>query len=84
MDALTPWRPMRELETFRQRMDDMFERLTREFFGPGWRERPRREAEAWTPPIGSYIEDGSLVIKADLPGRPQRGLHLSAGESVDD
>ena len=27
MDALTRWRPMRELETIRQRMDDMFGRI---------------------------------------------------------
>jgi len=46
MKVLTPWRPRRELETLQQRMDDMWERLTREFFDPSWRERPRREAAA--------------------------------------
>lgn len=31
MAALTPWKPMRELETLSRRMDDMFNRLPREF-----------------------------------------------------
>ncbi|HEV8715938.1 MAG TPA: Hsp20/alpha crystallin family protein [Candidatus Binatia bacterium] len=78
MDALTPWRPMRELETLRQRMDDMFGRLTREFFGPGWRERPRGEAEAWTPAIECQIANGNLVVKADLPGIDPKEVTISA------
>ncbi|MBI3301195.1 MAG: Hsp20/alpha crystallin family protein, partial [Deltaproteobacteria bacterium] len=42
-----------------------------------WWDRPRGEAEAWTPPIGSYIENGSLVIKADLPGIDPKGVSIS-------
>ena len=30
MKALTPWRPRRELDTLSRRMDEMFDRLTRE------------------------------------------------------
>ncbi len=78
MDALTPWRPMRELETLSRRMDDMFGRLTRDFFGPGWRERPRGEAEAWTPPIECHVENGTLVVKADLPGIDPKEVTISA------
>jgi HSP20 family protein len=78
MDALTPWRPMRELETIRQRMDDMFGRLTREFFGPGWRERPSGEAAAWTPAIECQVANGNLVVKADLPGIDPKDVTISA------
>ena len=78
MDALTRWRPMRELETLQQRMDDMFERLTGQFFGPSWRERPRREAEAWTPAIECHVANGNLVVKADLPGIEPKDVTIAA------
>lgn len=78
MDALTRWKPMRELETLRQRMDDMFGQLTREFFGPGWRERPRGEAEAWTPAIECRVANGNVVVKADLPGIEPKEVAISA------
>jgi HSP20 family protein len=78
MNELTPWRPRRELETIRQRMDDMFERLTREFFGREWRERPRREAEAWTPVVECHVANSNLVVKADLPGIDPKEVTISA------
>jgi HSP20 family protein len=69
---------MRELETIRGRMDDMFDRLTREFFGPGWWDRPRESVEAWAPAIESHIENGNLVVKADLPGINPKEVTISA------
>jgi len=78
MDALTPWRPMRELATIRQRMDDMFDRLTGEFFGPSWWKQPRREAEAWAPAIECQVANGNLVVKADLPGIDPKEVTISA------
>lgn len=78
MDALTRWKPMRELETLRQRMDDMFGQLTREFFGPSGREHPRGEAAAWTPAIECQVAKGNLVVKADLPGIEPKDVTISA------
>jgi HSP20 family protein len=60
-----------------RRMDDMFDRLTREFFGPGWLERPRLEAEAWTPAIEGHVENGTLVVKVDLPGIDPKEVTIS-------
>lgn len=77
MNALTPWHPMRELETLSHRMDELFDRLTRQFFGPEWRERPTREAEAWVPAIECHIENGNLVVKADLPGIDPKDVSVS-------
>jgi HSP20 family protein len=77
MDALTPWRPLRELETIQRRMDDMFGRLTRQFFGRGWQERPGGDAEAWTPAIECHIENGNLIVKADLPGIDPKEVTIS-------
>jgi HSP20 family protein len=77
MDALTPWKPMRELATLSRRMDDIFNRLTREFFGPGWRERPPAEAVVWEPAIECHLEDGNLIVKTDLPGIEAKDVNIS-------
>jgi HSP20 family protein len=68
---------MRELDTIRQRMDNMLEQLTRQFFGPGRRERRGGEAEAWTPAIETHHENGNLVVKVDLPGIDPKEVSLS-------
>jgi HSP20 family protein len=78
MAALASWKPTRELETIQRGMDDMFDRLTREFFGPERWERPRERAEAWAPAIESHIENGNLVVKADLPGIDPKEVTISA------
>ncbi|MBI3304495.1 MAG: Hsp20/alpha crystallin family protein [Deltaproteobacteria bacterium] len=77
MRALTPWRPMRELENLYRSMDEMFERLTERFFGPGERERPLWGTEAWAPVIESHVENGNLVVKADLPGIDPKEVTIS-------
>lgn len=77
MDALTPWKPMRELETLSRRMDDMFDRLTREFFGPSWWDRPRMETATWEPAIECHLENGNLIVKVDLPGIEAKDVNIS-------
>lgn len=62
MRALTPWKPMREIEVMQRRTEDLFER----FFGPWNRERPVWNAETWTPAVESHMGNGDIVIKADL------------------
>jgi HSP20 family protein len=78
MSALVPWRPMREMDTLSRRMDDMFDRLTRDFFGAGWVERPRAEAAMrWEPAIECHLEAGNLIVKADLPGIDPKDVNVS-------
>jgi HSP20 family protein len=77
MDALTPWKPLRELDTLSRRMDEMFDRLTRGFFGPGWRERPREKAAEWDPAIECHLENGNLIVRADLPGVEAKDVNIS-------
>src|SRR5262245_25079132 len=57
MKSLTPWRPMRELETFERRMADLFDR----FWGPWERERSVWGPENWAPAIESKVENGNLI-----------------------
>jgi HSP20 family protein len=77
MKALTPWRPMRDLDTLRQHMDDLFERMSGRFFGPGERERSVWGTEALAPAIESHVDKDTLVIKADLPGIDPKEVSIS-------
>ncbi len=73
MRALTPWRPLREMETMQRRMEDMFERV----FGPWDRERPVWDTETLLPAIESRVSNGNIVVKADLPGIDPREVSIS-------
>ncbi len=75
MRTLAPWRPMRELAPLQHRMEELFDRLTEEFFGD-W-ERPFWKAEGWAPPIESHVENGNLVVKANLPGIDPKEVSIS-------
>lgn len=77
MRALIPWKSTRELETISRRMDDMFDRLTQDFFGPGWWERPREETTGWEPVIECHVENGNLIIRVDLPGVDAKDVNIS-------
>ena len=73
MKSLTPWRPARELEAFERRISDLFEH----FFGAGERERSIWGTEGWVPAIESKVDNGNLVIKADLPGIDPKEVSIS-------
>ena len=75
MKTLTPWQPMKELETLEQRMSDLFERFQDRFFG-GARERSAW-GESWAPAIESHVEKGELVVKVDLPGIDPKEVSIS-------
>ncbi len=63
MRALAPWRPFRELSLLHEDMGDLFSR----FFGEEeW--LPMVPWRLATPAIESFVRDGELVVRADLPG----------------
>lgn len=70
--ALTPWRP-RELSTLHQEIDDLFSH----FFGPDEPWFAGTWERSLTPVIESYVKDGELVVKADLPGIDPKDVELS-------
>lgn len=67
MGALLPWRPFRELERL-MRWETRFPRLFGEF---------EEAAEEIAPPIESYVKDGNLVIRADVPGLDPKNIEIS-------
>ena len=54
-------------------MNDLFER----FFGPREREHFFWGAEGWIPAIESKIENGNVIVKADLPGIDPKEVSIS-------
>jgi HSP20 family protein len=77
MKDLTPWRPMRELETIQRRMEELFERLSGRFFGPGERERSVWGTEDLIPALESHVDKDTLIVKADLPGIDPKEVSIS-------
>jgi HSP20 family protein len=71
MRSLTPWKPFQELEramrTWGSRFPRFFEGL---------------EEEEIMPPIESYIRDGNLVIRADVPGLEPKDIEISVLHDV--
>jgi HSP20 family protein len=65
------------LDTLRQHMDDLFERMSGRFFGPGERERSVWGTEGLAPAIESHVDKDTLVIKADLPGIDPKEVSIS-------
>jgi HSP20 family protein len=66
------------LERIERRMEDFFDRFFSEpFFRPLAWERPFWGAEAWAPAIESRVENGNLIVKADLPGIDPKEVSIS-------
>jgi HSP20 family protein len=67
---LKPWRPFRELASFRGDMEEMMRRFFSEPFGPLSR------AEEWQPSVDIAEKDGNIVVKAELPGLEVKDIDL--------
>jgi HSP20 family protein len=68
---LTPWRPFRELTTFRDEMDRIWDR----FFGELPSVEPFR-AE-WTPSLDVSETKDNFVVKAEVPGMDAKDIDIS-------
>lgn len=59
---LQMWSPFRELDQFRRNFDEMLDRAL-----GGWAPTEAIR-EMMRPPVESFVDDGKIVIRADLPG----------------
>ena len=58
-----PWIPFREMGELRRNIDEMLEHLRgRIGYSPG------SMSTAGKPPIESFVEEGKLIVRAELPG----------------
>ncbi len=69
MGALLPFRPFRELERWARQLEPRFPRLFEEYY-------PDHEEE-FLPAIESYIKDGNLIVRADVPGMEPKDIEVS-------
>jgi HSP20 family protein len=56
---------------------DDFARLGDRWLIPWERDRPLWRTEAWGPALESHIENGNLIVKADLPGIDPKDVSIS-------
>jgi len=69
MGALSPWRPFHELERMARRWESPLSRLFEGF--------EDNYDEAFTPAVESYVKNGNLVVRADVPGLELKDLDVS-------
>ncbi len=62
---LTPWRPFRDLERWARRFPSFFE---------DW---PLGEREGFFPALESFVKEGNLVVRADVPGVDPKDIEVS-------
>lgn len=73
MFELRKWEPLKELSTIQRDMDDLFRRtfgsLTSGLFGREFRGE-------WIPSMDSYMKEGKLVVRVDLPGIDPKDIEV--------
>lgn len=73
-NVMKSWDPFDELRVMQRGMDRLFDN----FFGRMGRDiKPLERIVAWTPSIESYMKEGHLVFKAELPGVDPKDLDVS-------
>lgn len=73
MGALMPWRPFRDLERMARNFELRF---------PRFLEEAEEEELGVAPAIESYVKDGNLVVRADLPGLDPKNIEVSVLHNV--
>jgi HSP20 family protein len=74
MGALTAWNPFRELERIARRWESPFPRVFEDI--------EDNHNEAFMPAVESYVKDGNLVVRADVPGLELKDLEVSVLRNV--
>jgi HSP20 family protein len=72
MRGLVPWRPFQELERVMRSWESRFPRFPFEGL----------EEEEILPPVESYVKEGNLVVRADVPGLEPKDIEISVLHDV--
>ncbi len=72
--TLRSWDPFDELKSMQNEMERIFDRFL------GTRGDIGRGGVVWMPTIDSYIKDGKLTIKAELPGIDAKDLDVTVND----
>ncbi len=68
MGALLPFRPFRDLERWARQFEPRM---------PRWFEEYTNGEEEYLPAIESFVKDGNLVVRADIPGLEPKDIEVS-------
>lgn len=73
MRSLTPRTPARDLSPLHREFDDLLGR----FFGSQNDWLPGVSTGRWVPPLESFLRDGELVVRVDVPGIDPNAIDIS-------
>ncbi len=75
---LVKWNPLREMETFSDHLNRLFNGSP---FPSNW---PGEESSigGWEPSADIFDQDEKIVIKADLPGVDKKDIHIDLKDNV--
>lgn len=77
MASLIRWKPMRDLKRLNENLNKYFDRFLEEFgeYGEG-----SEQGYCSMPPVDSFRQNGSFVVRVDLPGVDPKDVHLTVEE----
>jgi len=75
---LVRWNPWREMETFSDRVNRLFDGR---FFSPVWLSEESGLRD-WAPVVDIYDHDEKIVVKAELPGVDKKDIHVDVKDGV--
>ncbi len=73
------WEPFRELAGLQDRMNRLFHES---FRSAGAHEDDWALGGSWAPPVDIYEQDGSIVLKAELPGIEPKDVDIRVEKNV--
>jgi HSP20 family protein len=77
--AITRWEPFRDLLS----SQDRFNRLFNQTFGRAFEgSDDEMSTRTWAPPVDIYETEGSLVVKAEIPGVDPKDVELRVEENT--
>jgi HSP20 family protein len=78
MASLIRWNPLRDLMRINQNFNEYVEQFFRDF--SEGEERLEEEGYCTSPPVESFRQNGSFVVKVDLPGVDPKNVRLTIEE----
>jgi len=75
---LVKWNPMREMETFQNRINRLFDRS----FFPSFSLDDEMSLGNWRPVVDIYENDETLVVKLELPGVDKNDISVDLKDGV--
>ena len=77
--AIVRWEPFRDLVSIQDRMNRIFDEA---FRGNRQGEEDWALGGSWAPPVDIYEKDGTLVLKAELPGVDAKDVDVHVENNV--